>query len=122
MSLADVQTLVRDGILVVSVTGEVDMSNAENVGSAVVAAIPADVRGVVLDLSRVEYLDSAGVFVIQGVRQTLLARDQAFALVAPAASPASATLRIAGVSRDAQTADTVDEALQTLDGHETPGA
>jgi anti-anti-sigma factor len=51
-----------DGIPVVTVAGEIDMSNADRFRDALgLAAADADGGSFVVDLTGVEYLDSAGV-------------------------------------------------------------
>jgi anti-anti-sigma factor len=51
-----------DGIPVVTVAGEIDMSNADRFRDALgLAAAAADGGSFVVDLTGVEYLDSAGV-------------------------------------------------------------
>ena len=51
-----------DGIPVVTVAGEIDMSNADRFREALgLAAAAADGGSFVVDLTGVEYLDSAGV-------------------------------------------------------------
>ena len=52
-----------DGIPVVTVAGEIDMSNADRLRDALglAAAAAADGGSFVVDLTGVEYLDSAGV-------------------------------------------------------------
>jgi anti-anti-sigma factor len=70
-------------VLVASMSGEIDLSNAEQLGLQVADAAPGDARGVVLDLSEVEYLDSYGIFVIHGLRQRLADQRQTLALVVP---------------------------------------
>jgi anti-anti-sigma factor len=121
MSLADVQITLAPTALIAHVTGEVDMSNAEEVGATVIGATPNEAQGVVLDLSGVEYLDSAGIYVIYGMRSSLQARGQALILVIPPTSPVHDSLRLAGAERPGEVADTVDEALRVLDGRPTPG-
>ena len=64
MTLADVQITLASSALIARVTGEVDMSNAEDVGATVVGATPSEAQGVILDLSGLDYLDSAGIYVI----------------------------------------------------------
>jgi anti-anti-sigma factor len=68
----------------------------------------------VLDLSAVEYLDSAGIYVIFGMRASLQARGQSLVLVIPPQSPVHDALRLSGVDRPGETAETVDEALKTI--------
>jgi anti-sigma B factor antagonist len=57
-----------DGIPVVTVAGEIDMSNADRfrdaLGLAAATAATADGGSFVVDLTGVEYLDSAGVHVL----------------------------------------------------------
>jgi anti-sigma B factor antagonist len=114
MSLADLQTTLRESFVVAAISGEVDMSNAETLGSEVISAIPESARGVVLDLSGVTFLDSVGIYVIYGVRERLQARNQSLALVIPASSPVSTTLHVVGLWAHLQPVETVDKAMATL--------
>src|ERR1700733_11982049 len=111
MSLADVQISHAPGALVARLIGEVDMSNAEDLGATVIGATPSDARGVVLDLSAVEYLDSAGIYVIHGMRASLLARGQSLVLVIPADSPVHDALRLSGAERPGELVEALDAAL-----------
>lgn len=122
MSLADVQITLTRSALIAHVTGEVDMSNAEEVGATVIGATPNEADGVVLDLSDVEYLDSAGIYVVYGMRASLQARGQALILVIPVSSPVHDSLRLAGAERPGEVAATVEEALRMFDGRPPPGA
>jgi anti-anti-sigma factor len=122
MSLADVQITLAPGALIAHVSGEVDMSNAEDVGATVVGATPNEADGVILDLTSVEYLDSAGIYVIYGMRASLQARGQVLILVIPPTSPVHDSLRLAGAERSGEVADSVDEALRMLDGRPLPGS
>ena len=122
MSLADVQITLVPSALIAHVTGEVDMSNAEEVGATVIGATPNEAQGVVLDLSGVDYLDSAGIYVIYGMRASLQARGQSLILVIPPASPVHDSLRLAGAERPGEVADAVEDALRVFDGQPPPGA
>ena len=55
-----------DGIRVVSAVGEIDMSNAEAFRAALGAAA-AEGGGFVVDLTGLEYLDSAGIHALYAV-------------------------------------------------------
>jgi anti-anti-sigma factor len=114
MSLADVQITQSQFALIARLSGEVDMSNAEDMGATVVGATPIEVAGVVLDLADVEYLDSAGIYVIFGMRSSLQARGQTLVMVIPADSPVHDALRLSGAERPGEIAETVDEALKTI--------
>lgn len=122
MSLADVQITLVPSALIAHVTGEVDMSNAEGVGATVINATPNEARGVVLDLSGVEYLDSAGIYVLYGMRASLLARGQTLILVIPPTSPVCDSLRLAGAERPGEVAEGVEEALAIFDSQPPPGS
>jgi anti-sigma B factor antagonist len=122
VSLADVQITQAPGAIVAHLTGEVDMSNAEDLGAAVIAATPNDADGVVIDLSRVDYLDSAGIYVIHGMRASLQARGQILVLVIPSESPVHDALRLSGADRPGEVAETVEEALRALSAAPSPEA
>lgn len=122
MNLADVQITLVPGALIAHVSGEVDMSNAEDVGASVIGSTPNEAQGVVLDLSAVDYLDSAGIYVIYGMRASLLARGQTLILVIPPASPVQDSLRLAGAERPGEVAEAVEDALAILDGQPPPGS
>jgi anti-anti-sigma factor len=112
MSLADLQITHVPGAIVARVVGEVDMSNAEDLGAAVIGATPNDAQGVILDLSRVDYLDSAGIYVIHGVRTSLQARGQMLVLVIPADSPVHDSLRLSGADRPGEVVESVEEGVR----------
>ena len=112
--LADVQFDIHGSVLVSTVTGEVDLSNATQICDAVGEATPNTALGVVLDLSRVDYLDSAGIHLIYRLRQNLRARGQTLVLVIPADSPVQDSLRLAGVTQHLSIAPSVDESLVAL--------
>lgn len=100
--------------LVARLGGEIDLSNAEQLGKEIAEATPAEVVGVVLDLTDVSYLDSFGIYVVFGLQQHLAHRDHALALVIPHDSPVLATLRLANVLERLTVAETVEEAVHTL--------
>jgi anti-anti-sigma factor len=122
MTLADVQITLAPNALVAHVTGEIDMSNAEEMGATVIGATPTEAQGVVLDLSGVDYLDSAGIYVIYGIRASLQARGQTLILVIPPSSPVHDALRLSGADRPGEVAEAVDEALRGLDRPSPTGA
>ena len=69
----------------------------------------------ILDLSGVDYLDSAGIYVIYGMRASLQARGQVLILVIPPTSPVHDSLRLAGAERPGEIADAVEDALRMFD-------
>jgi anti-anti-sigma factor len=59
--LSDVEVLERDGVSVARVRGEIDLSNADSIFSTLARAGAPATSGLIVDLSEVDYLDSAGV-------------------------------------------------------------
>jgi anti-anti-sigma factor len=79
------------GVAVVRLEGEIDRSRVDELRPALLASVvPAD-PGLVLDLSGVEYLDSAGLHLLHELERTLAGRGQMLRL---AAAPGAAVLRL----------------------------
>jgi anti-sigma B factor antagonist len=112
--LGDVTFERANGVLVARLTGELDMSNAEDIGSAVLEATSKDAVGVILDLSAVEYLDSAGIYVVFGMRSRLRARGQSLRLNVSVGSPVDDALRLAGVQSHVDVVDTVERGIEEM--------
>jgi anti-anti-sigma factor len=114
MRLADVEFSGDGRVVVARLAGELDPSNAEGVGAAILERVPNGADGLVLDLSAVEFLDSAAVRLIFRLRAQLVARGQALRLAVPPGTPARDALRLAGVAGTIEASDTVAEAVRSL--------
>jgi anti-sigma B factor antagonist len=112
VTLADVRFTHSGRVVVAQLTGEVDISNADSLRTAITEATPNESLGLVLDLSEIDYLDSAGIQLIYQLRSDLRARGQSLRLVIPSTSPARDALRLAGVERHLETVETIDAALR----------
>jgi anti-anti-sigma factor len=97
----------RDGVDVIRLEGEFDLTNADDVRKAVVATTTA---GVVLDVTAVSYLDSSGIRAIDRGHRDLAAEQRSLFIVSPPDTPSSWTFRVAGFSGDV-VVETLDEAL-----------
>ena len=73
-----------DDLVVVALTGEIDLSNASELETAILEAVPNGAGGLVLDASQLGYLDSSGVRLLLSVAGRLSWRGQGFALASPA--------------------------------------
>jgi anti-sigma B factor antagonist len=111
VKLADVQFSDHERVVVARLTGEIDLSNAQSVETAIVESTPNHALALILDVSALDYLDSAGIHLIYKLREKLRARGQALRLVIPADSPANDALRLAGVSRNIDTPETLEAAI-----------
>jgi anti-sigma B factor antagonist len=114
VKLADVQFSEHERVVIARLTGEVDLANAASIETAIVESTPNNALALILDVSAVDYLDSAGIHLVYKLREKLRARGQTLRLVIPADSPAHDALRLAGVSGNVETAEAVEAALAEL--------
>ena len=120
MRLADVQFTHRDQIVVAGVTGEIDLSNTAGIERVIAEAMTNEQLALILDLSQVDYLDSAGIQLLYQLRERLRVRSQVLRLVIPASSLANHALKLAGISRHIDTSETVEDATREAH-HELDG-
>jgi anti-anti-sigma factor len=73
----------RDGIQIVRVDGEVDLSNAPALLDRLLHAVSNRSHSVILDLSSTGYLDSAGLRLVFEAQRALRERRQGLRIVAP---------------------------------------
>jgi anti-anti-sigma factor len=76
--LAQLQLHEESGITIATVDGEIDLSNAAELEMAISHAVENDALGLVVDLVRVEYLDSSGVTLLFNLARRDSRRQQAF--------------------------------------------
>jgi anti-sigma B factor antagonist len=115
--LADVAFEEIEGIPVARVRGEVDMSNAAELGLTLQNAVAHSAAGLIVDFSPTQYLDSAGLHFVFDLAKRLRDRGQRLHLVVPAGSPVAAVLDIVQVDSLAPRSPTVDEAVEKLIEH-----
>ena len=108
--LADVQYANEDSAVIARLSGEIDMSNADSIRDAITDTMPNHALMLIVDLTDVDYLDSAGIQLLFQLEEDLRSRGQKLSIVIPAGSPANDTLKLAGVSRHVHTHETLDEA------------
>jgi anti-sigma B factor antagonist/stage II sporulation protein AA (anti-sigma F factor antagonist) len=77
---------VRDGILVVRLEGEIDLSNSRELRASLLREMSNSLLGLIIDLTDVTYLDSAGIRAIFELREDLDTRGQEIRLVVPRTS------------------------------------
>jgi anti-anti-sigma factor len=114
--LADLRVEQAGSVVVARLVGDVDMSNARDVGAALDRAITNDKLALVLDLADVDYFDSAGIHLIFDLRERLRVRGLALRLVVPEGSTARSSLRLAGVLQTVDVDPSLPAALQALGG------
>jgi anti-anti-sigma factor len=114
MRLADLQISHLERIVIARVTGEIDMSNSTDLRTAVTEATQNEALGVVLDLSDVSYIDSAGIHLLYRLGEDLRDRGQTLRVVIPSGSPAGDALRLAGIKRHVDVVEELDEGVQAV--------
>jgi anti-anti-sigma factor len=95
MALATVVVGREPEIVRVALTGEIDTSNAEGVRSELEDALSEP--ALVIDLSQLEYLDSAGIRALFAVSESASARGCRCSIVVREASPVRRILDVAGI-------------------------
>ena len=114
--LADITFTIDGDIVVASVIGEIDMSNALDLGDALAARLTNESRGLVLDLTACEYVDSAGIHVLYELQERLRNRGLDLRIVVGVDAAIAPALEIADVPRAMGSADNVQAAIASLRG------
>ena len=100
----------RDGAVVLSLAGELDLYNAEEVRAALLEACAGEPAMLVVDLEKVRFIDSTALGVLIEARSRMADRS-GFRLAAPGLETRRA-LEISGLDRHFLVHDTVAEALE----------
>jgi anti-anti-sigma factor len=101
----------NDDVVVASLSGEVDLSNAAALELELAAAAPEASRAIILDLGETSYLDSAGVRLVFKLAERLRASGQTLHLVAPVDAPVRRVLTLTHMQQVATIDATIEEAL-----------
>jgi len=101
----------RDGATVVSLAGELDLYNAEDVRTALLECCGDEPAVLVIDLAEVTFIDSTALGVLIEARSRLDDRT-GFRLAAPGLETRRA-LEVSGLDRHFSVFDTVNDALGT---------
>jgi anti-sigma B factor antagonist len=96
-----------DGAVVVRLTGELDLHDADEIRAALVQAATGSPRRIVVDLSHVEFVDSTVLGVLIEARSRI---GTSFALAAPQ-HETRRTLQVSGLDRQLAVRDSVEDAL-----------
>jgi anti-anti-sigma factor len=106
----------RQGTLcLVRVHGEIDLSNAQEVSSAIGTVMGQEARRLVIDLSDITYLDSAGVALLLRLAERLQTRRRELHLVVPRGSPIRRVLLFTGLPRVIPLQARLEDALAQRD-------
>jgi anti-anti-sigma factor len=117
--LAEVRVERVDGVPLACVSGQIDISNRTEVGDRLAREVANVDHGLVVDLSEVRYLDSAGVTLLFALAERLRDRQLQLRLVVPEGARIRRLLDVVNMgsvaSIDGDTKDSV-RALRALGG------
>jgi anti-sigma B factor antagonist len=99
----------RDGAAVLSVGGEIDLATAPALEAAIAAVLAEDPPALVIDLSAVEFLASAGLRILV-TTQDKVAESARFAVVANGPAT-SRPIQLTGLDETISLYPTLDDAL-----------
>jgi anti-anti-sigma factor len=103
-----------DDVVIARLSGEVDLSNATDVGDQLSTSVPNTALGLVLDLTATTYLDSSGVHLVFDLAERLRTRQQQLRIVVPAGAPIRRVLRIVELGDTVPVLASVEEAVESI--------
>lgn len=109
--LVELEIEERGDVVVARVTGELDIAAAPGMGERIHEAVPTSVRGLVVDLADLDFIDSSGIAMLFGLARRLGSRRQELRVVARAGRPVARVLDIVEFERAAPVHETLDDAL-----------
>ncbi len=107
-------TIVRDGITVASLNGDIDLSNAAELQEELLRSVNSDSRGLLVDLTAVRYVDSAGVRTFFDIARELDVSRQVLGIVVPLQSPIRRLVKLTCLDEVAVVGATVEECISSL--------
>ena len=103
-----------DDVVIARIAGELDLSNVHDVADALLAAMHKQALGLVLDLSELDHLDSAGIRMLYDLRVKLGTARQPLAAVVPGDAPVREVLDLAAVPATLPLHEDVDSAVTAV--------
>ena len=95
--LATLRVRERGALVMATVEGEIDLSNAASLLDELTAAVPNTARGLIVDLLALEFLDSSGIHMLYDLAERLATRQQDFAVVLEPDAPPRRAIEVSGV-------------------------
>ena len=114
MPMADVRFEREDETVVAVVTGEIDMSNATTVRQEIAESVTPDDDAVVIDLSELSFIDSAGLHALIELGTVLTERRQQLLLCLPPGSTIRRAIEIIGLPHAVSVYSDRSEAMEAV--------
>ncbi len=109
--MVQLRTEARDSMLLAWLDGELDMSSTGGLTTELAAAVPNTADGLVMDLSGLTYMDSAGLGMLFALGRQLRTRQQTLRLVVPDEARVRRLLDVGSITTVAQIYPTLGAAL-----------
>jgi anti-sigma B factor antagonist len=101
---------------VARLAGEIDMSNAQELGDAISSRVTGDARAVIIDLSELNYIDSSGLAMLFELERRLTSRRQTLRIVVPPGASIRRALELGGLDASANVDTSMEAARSALGG------
>jgi anti-sigma B factor antagonist len=101
-------------VVIVRLSGEIDLANTPSLSAAVLEAVPNDAAGLVVDLAEVRYIDSVGIRMLFTFVRSLHDSRQGMAIAVPPESPVQKLLKITHLDEAVVFRASIDEAVVAL--------
>jgi anti-sigma B factor antagonist len=111
--LASVRQDDQDGVVVASVQGEIDVSNAAQLGHEL-TELSNHALGLVIDLRGVSYLDSAAIALFYDLHLRLERRAQVLVVVAPTSGTPRRVLEVTAFDTRAKLTNDIEAAVDAI--------
>lgn len=105
----------RGDMVLARLTGELDISEASQVGERIASSVDPSARGVVVDLSGLSFMDSSGVSMLFALARRVGSRRQALRIVARPDGPVGRVLDMVGFGRAASVHEELEAALASVE-------
>lgn len=108
------ELVVHDGVVVAGFAGELDRADTGDLRAKLLDAVGSGGHGLVCDLSRLSYIDSAGVHLLHRLSRALQTDGQRIALILPTEPTPLRVLEIVGITDALPFFASVDDAVTQL--------
>jgi anti-sigma B factor antagonist len=120
--MVDVAFERQGRIAVVTLSGEVDMSNATSVRQRIADSVTPDDTALVVDLAPLSFIDSAGLHALIELGTVLDEKRQRLVLCVPPDDPIARVIEIVGMPRTVSVRPDLDSAIGAAENEADPGA
>lgn len=105
-----------NGVVLAEVSGEIDLSNAEDLRDEIAEWVTNEDRALIVDLTAVTYADSAGMNLLFLLSRRLKDHGQIFGAVLPSESQPRRAFDVVGMPGEVPMYETVEDARTSVEG------